>query len=151
MKLKITWNEQLVTARTHARILKEAAQASMEFHRDVTMPQHFTTAGARKYGFAKRSKKTQIIKARKYHHQLPNVMSGAMRGLVRMNSKITRTQYGARLYVRNYFPLTEQRRREMEIVTPDEEQAFANRMERSYGFSVRQPENMRKRRVKIKR
>jgi hypothetical protein len=151
VKLGITWNENLVTARTHARLLKEAAEAAMIAHRDLIMPNHFTTTGARKYRFKKRAKGTMINKARKYGHQNPNVMTGAMREIVRSQTKITRTQYGARMYVRNYFPLTADRRREMEVVQPDEEQGHAARIRRFYLFSANDPKNMRKRRVKIRR
>jgi hypothetical protein len=150
MKIGITWNENLVTQRTHIQIIREAAETAMEHHRDVIIPQHFTTRGASKYGFAKRTKRTQLVKARKYHHQLPNVQTGKMRGLM-PGAKVTKTQHGSRLHVRNYFPMTYERRREIEIVMPDEQQGHASRIKRLYLIAVNTPKNQRKRRVKIPR
>lgn len=151
MKLKITWDETLVTQRTHARMLRDNVRSAIYYHRDVVLPRHFTLAGARKYKYSPRSQRTKIKKYKKYKHQLPNVMTGKMREIVLSQSKVTGTQYGGRLYCKNYFPLDARRRYEIEQVTADEEQGTAKRIEKGYAKSVKDPNNQRKRRVKISR
>lgn len=151
MKLNIVWNENLVTQRTHARLLRENVRKAIEYHREIVLPKHFTIAGAKKYGFTPRTRKTQLVKSKKYGHQLPNVMTGKMRNIVITQSKVTSTQYGGRLYARNYFPMDARRRYEIEQVAVDEQADMAKRIEKWYAVDSNSKTNQRKRRVKTNR
>jgi hypothetical protein len=153
MKLNIEWNENLVTARTHAKILKLINREAMEFHRDITLFRHFKPDAMRRYSavYKKRSKKYMQRKARVYRTQDPLVYSGHLKAVITQTSNVTSTQYGARLYARSYFLLTAERRAEIEYVSADEQREMAERIQRRYAQECRKPENMRKRRVKISR
>lgn len=55
--------------------------AARHWHRNYAA-KHFTSAGAREYGYKERTKKYMIRKARKLHHQLPLVWTGTLRSMV---------------------------------------------------------------------
>ena len=99
-------------------------------------PKHFErnpeTAPGGAYGYEKRTRKYQISKAKRAGHQKPLVLSGRMKQAVLSGAKITATAKRGRIKARNYFPMTVQRRSEVEAVSPREQKILVERAGRDY-------------------
>lgn len=151
MKINIQWDENLITERTHWRLLKQVNGEVMERHKNVTMKKHFEVKALRLYAavYKPRTKAYTKRKLRIHHTQAPLVYTGHLRDVVMQTSRVTKTQYGARMYAKSYFPLTAERRAELEYVSPDEQRAMVKMIEERYRKLSHSKDYLRKRRVKI--
>lgn len=152
-----TMTTRLFTVRGHKQVLNALNRETMETIRDQFWPFHFMTEAFSRYGsvFEKRSAKYMRRKAAVKRHQRPNEWSGALRVAVLTTSKVRATStrgtlvakapatttithgpYGNIVYHR---PLTEQRRREMEIVSADETRLLIERQQARYIESTSDP------------
>ena len=84
--------------RNAKRILKNALLKGMQFYRRTIHPQHFTAAGARKYGYRARTRKYRERKKREKGHSRPLVWSGESRERS-SRSRITGTASRVRMFV----------------------------------------------------
>lgn len=145
--LKPVLRMQTVTVRTHARIVRDVLKESMVDHLEHRMPGHFEQGAERKYNYRKRSSKYLKRKLRKVGHQIPLVYTGrTKRDLIASKHRITGTQHKARLYYRNYFPLKNDQRIEIEKVLLSEVRDIAKFVARRYAQECRKPHNQIKRR-----
>lgn len=115
-----TFEARLFNARGHKKVMNALHRRAMERVRDLYWPLHFTTQAYSRYGFEKRSARWQKKKAAVKGHQKPLVYSGALMDAVLNRSRIGATANRGTLTARAPFPLTEERRDEIEIVTSEE-------------------------------
>lgn len=156
MSVKISWitiEQGDVTDRLHAQLVRASLRKSAEKHVQVTLGKHFQdvpeTQPGGEYGYTARGKKYNMQKLKKFGSRLPLVRTGKLRRYVRNNKKITATQNKATVYLRSYFPLTDQRRKELEALSAADLQ-FAEKTARDhYNTEAAKPENQRKRRKRI--
>lgn len=118
--IKPVTRSRLVTARTHARLMRDLLYALMRLHLTRTLPRHFASGAEHRYHYQRRRMKYQAAKLRRWGHNRPLVWSGRTEQGLRSGSRITATQHKSRLYYRNYFPLKEERRKEIEIILEQE-------------------------------
>lgn len=136
--LQGTITQRLFTARGHNQIMNQIHRDTMETIKSELLPFHFMTAAYNRYPnvFVKRSKRWQMIKARVVHHQRPNEWTGALRRAVLLESVVRATATrgtltakapedsvvlsGPRAGQMQRRPLTDQRRKEMEVVGENE-------------------------------
>lgn len=120
-----------VTKRKAAQGMREAFRRTAVYHVDHTLGDHFRknakTMPGGPYGFIPRPAKYNAEKLRRFGTDEPNVRTGRMRRFIRNNARITATQYRARIYLRNYFPMNDDRRREMEVIAPSERREMGPR------------------------
>ena len=155
--MKIVWDEDLVTERTHKRILKQVNREIGVLHRNRTLKKHFEnnaeTRPGGDYGYEARTKKYQIRKAKKKGHQKPLSFTGDMRRVVTGSSRITATQHRWRVYARTgkklNLQLGQQIKNELEVVSEAEISKYISLMEKRYVQLANQPQNRRKRRKKL--
>lgn len=155
--MKIEWNEDLATERTHKRLLKQVNRDIAVLHRNRTLRKHFEnraeTRPGGEYGYAARTKKYQIRKAKKTGHQRPMVFSGDMLRTVTSTSRITATKDKWRVYARTgkkFRPLLgRQIKDELEAVAESELDHYLSLMQKRYVILANRPENRRKRRKKL--
>lgn len=155
--MRIEWNEDLVTERTHARMLKQVNREIGVLHRNRTLKKHFEnnaeTRPGGAYGYEARTKKYQIRKAKKQGHQKPLVFTGDMQRVVTGTSRVTATQHRWRVYARTGKRLTlqlgQQIKDELEAVAEAEISHYISLMGKRYAQLSNRPENRRKRRKKL--
>lgn len=157
--MHIVWNEDLVTERTHKRILKQVNREIGVLHRNRTLKKHFEnnaeTRPGGAYGYEARTKKYQIRKAKKKGHQKPLSFSGTMQRNVTSTSRVTATQHKWRVYARIKTTkplkplLSQQIKDELEAVAEAEIDKYISLMEKRYVQLANQPQNRRKRRKKL--
>lgn len=143
-----------VTDRTHAKLMRESLSAIAQHHRLVTMGKHFKknaeTAPDGPYGYVARNPRYESQKLKRFGTDAPNVRTKKLMRWTRNNSRVTATQHRSRLYIKAPFPLTEQRRKELESITRDEIRAAQQLATVTYQELVSKPENMRQRRKRVK-
>lgn len=134
MILDITVESNLFTKRGHNQAMNRVHRELLQHHRETNWPLHFSPAAFFRYPdvFQPRGFKYSVMKQRRYGHQIPNVYSGELMEEVLNNSKITATAKSGRLTARGTFPLTAQRRAELEAVNEPEIQALSRRGGRIY-------------------
>ncbi len=81
-------------------------------------------------------------------HQIPLVFTGKLKRTIISNARVTATKDRGRLQARGYFPMTAQRRAEIEVVSNREEQLLAQEYEKDYEQMANQPRFRRKRKRK---
>lgn len=141
---------KLFTARGHKQVMNELNLETMNVIRDQFWPFHFMTDAYSRYGsvFVKRSARWQRLKARVVHHQRPNEFTGELRRAVLADSVIRSTATRGTLVAKAPLtskllagkaagkatrrPLTDQRRKELETVSPDEQQLLIERQQSRY-------------------
>lgn len=142
-----------VTDRVHAKLVREALRHAAGKHVQVTLGKHFQdipeTQPGGEYGYSRRSPKYNQAKLKKFGSRLPLVRTGKLRRYVRNNKKITATQHKATIYLRSYFPLTDQRRKELEAISKGDLQYLQKIAQEHYTAEAAKPENQRKRRKRI--
>lgn len=142
-----------VTARTHAKIARDAYRATSEYHVAFHMPTHFeenpSTRPGGPYGYEQRSERWRNIKQRLVGHQKPNVLTGAMRVAILGGAKIAATQHRTTIRLRNYFPMRPERWAEMKAITPGEFRTLRGVAQREYNRLAALPENKRQRRERV--
>ncbi len=147
----------LVTARTHKKILREAYRRALMNHREKRLGKHYRenaeTRPGGGYGYDPRNPEYVKRKQRVKGHRRPLVWSGRLQRFVRNNSRITATAKGGRLKT----PVIRKRRREfvsqyvreLEAITPAEQKEIINEIREFYLAAVQKPENRRQRRVRV--
>lgn len=132
--LQGTVTQRLFTVRGHNQIMNAIHRDTMNTIKTELLPFHFMTSAYARYPvFVKRSKRWQLIKARVVHHQRPNEWTGALRRAVLLESVVRATATrgtleakapqdslvlsGPRAGQMQRRPLTDQRRKEMEVVS----------------------------------
>jgi len=152
--LDITWDENRITGLSHGKLMNDLMRDMANAHKLRHLPKHFeacpeTSVGGA-YGYAKRSLRWQKRKQREGRPSQANVYTGRMRETVLRNSQVTATQYKSTVRVKNYFPMKDQQRKEIEAVTPAEVGYLAKRVGKNYANLSKSQKYMRKRRVKVK-
>ena len=157
--MHIVWDQQLVTKRTHARILKQVNREIGVLHRNRTLKQHFEnnaeTRPGGAYGYEARAKKYQIRKARKKGHQKPLTFTGTLKQNVISTSRVTATQHKWRVYARikttkPLKPALRQRiKDELEVVADKEIDRYKSLIEKRYVQLANRPQNQKKQRKKL--
>lgn len=132
MQINATFDENLITPRRHKQLMNALLYAEMTMHQRHTLPQHFRLGANRKYSYKPITAKYSIWKKKKVHHLIPMVLTGRMRDAIIGTSKVTSTNTRARLYAKNYFPMRDDFRSQVEIVLPAEEAAMAVNIGRKY-------------------
>jgi D-tyrosyl-tRNA(Tyr) deacylase len=146
----------IVTARTHAKLMRELNREVMERHAAENLPKHFanvpeTFPGAGGYRYRRRQEKYNQMKRRRFGEAIPNVKTGALREAVLAKVKVTATQHRARILTSGTreHQLTDWQRREIEIRSEREKREDIKWQEQEYSRRVQLPENRRKRRRKL--
>lgn len=142
-----------VTDRVHAKLMKESLRTIAQTHRLVTLGKHFkhnaeTTPGGA-YGYTKRGEIYTRRKLKRFGTDAPNVRTKKLMRAARNNSIVTATQHRSRLYIKGYFPLNDQRRKELEAITRDEVRQAQQLGVNTYQQLVSKPENRRLRKKRI--
>lgn len=123
--LNINMKTSLLTKRGHNQVSRLTNRTVLErnYQREI-WPQHFRnngkTAPGGAYGYLRRSQRWQKFKERKYGHNRPLYATGKLQRTLFARSKVTATANRARLYSKGYYPMTADRRREIEVVTRSE-------------------------------
>lgn len=144
-----------VTARVHAKLMRAAMRHVAEYHVANHLVRHFednpSTRPGGAYGYKRRGRKYLERKQRIVGHQIPNVLTGAMRATVLGSaaSRITATQDRLRISMSNYFPLRQERWGELKAVTPGEYRTLRQQAHKFYRDEAAKPENRPKRKVTI--
>lgn len=146
----------------HNQVMNDIHRDTMETIKTLFMPFHFMTAAYNRYAgvYAKRTKKYQMMKARVVHHQRPNEFTGALRLAVLVDSVVRATAYrgtfqakapldskiisGPRAGQTIRRPLTDQRRKEIEFVSPEEIELLRQRQIAMYRAAVYDPAYQKK-------
>ncbi len=151
VQLAVSVTGEIYTKRGHAKAMKAANRAVMYRVKNQFLWIHFdnvpeTYPGSGGYRFKQRTEKYKRWKERKVGHQKPNVLSGRLRDTVLSSSVITATQHGSKLKAKGYFPMTEERRRELEVISKKEQRILTKTFQQDYlKLSRRHPEMIRKR------
>jgi hypothetical protein len=97
LKIELQIKRANLTARMHAKLMREINRRWAERQWSERVPKHFEMVGYSEYGFRQRSSKYNENKLKKKYvgHTRPNVRTGNLKR--RLKSKITATQNGARL------------------------------------------------------
>lgn len=134
--VRVRIDAKLFTKRMHAKVMREAFRDALTFQRDQIWPTHFEnndmTRPGGAYGFQKRSAIWQRKKAKVQHHQKPLVYTGKLRDSVLNNSVVRATQNRGTLKAKATYPLTEDRRREVEVTTPSQRAVLTRRIKNFY-------------------
>ncbi len=130
LQLAFELTTRLVTKRSHNKILNELNREVMERIRDEFWPKHFlnvpeTSPGGGGYDYARRTEKYQRDKLKKYGHNLPLVLTGALRATVGPSATITATANRGRLRSHSPHFLRLRNKRELEAVSNRERATLA--------------------------
>jgi len=146
--IKFTVQQRLVNKRRHGEIMRVGFERVLVNHVNTTLGKHFKkvpeTEPGGAYGYAPRSSKWQARKLALTGQNLPNVFTGRMRRTLRANTRITKTQTRGRIYLRNYFPMKDQQRAELEAITPEEKTAMVAMFREVYVAESRKTPRKRK-------
>lgn len=139
-----------ITKRNHNRSANVAFRGAMEHHIEKRLSRHFEenadTAPGGAYGYAARSQKYTEYKRRKFGHAKPLVKTGKLSRAVynQRRSAVTATPKGSRAHIRGTIErkesatrragkiMTDQIRRELEIITPAERKEIAAEVQGRY-------------------
>lgn len=175
LRINIEYDENLVTPRTHKQMMNGLYRMEMQTHLESILPRHFKdvpeTQPRGAYGYLPRSKKWQARKQREGRGaNLPNVYTGGLRNAVLKHSVITATANGATLTAKNHdasaapghkvingrrysnkvrFPMTLQRRKEIEAFSRREVERMCQRMKSNYLRLAKHPDFRRRRRSRL--
>lgn len=142
-----------IPKRTEARIRRDAMRHIAMHHKRVTLGKHFKkvaeTEPGGEYGYRARSPRYLKRKIRQGYGDIPNVRTKRLQRYVYSNSVVTATQDRSRVYMKAPFPLNEQRRKELEAITPKEASDASNLGQQFYNQRIADPSvwSKRKRRV----
>jgi len=153
VSFKVVQNTELVTTRSHKKILNILFRETMTRHRDVGLQSRFRrgpkTRPGGEFGFEKRSRKYQKRKNRKKGHLKPNVWSGKTREAAK-SSVVRATAKGGRVQFRGSHPLTTERRTEFERISGRELDKYIKTFKRRYTELANNSKFQRKRRKRVK-
>lgn len=155
LSIKIEMRKDLVTPRTHNRIMLQINRELGEHHKKHTIKKHFEnvpeTRPGGAYGYEKRGQRYAYRKQRKVGHRKPNVYSGRMRSTVLSAGIVRQTKSRWTFTAKNYFPMRAAQRDELEAVASGEVDEMLKRIRRRYIELANRPENRRKRRERVKK
>lgn len=132
------------------QVVKVAGSLTMQEHRG-RIPGHFEFSAFAKYGYKPRSRRYQLMKAKKYGTTAPMVRTGALRAAILRNAKVTATGNKAELKSKGEktAQLMSQYRQELETFTPEEERQNAESFREKFVTIASDPSLRRKRRQKV--
>lgn len=152
LKINVDYDENLVTPRVHKQIMNTLFRMELENHKAAILPRHFLDVPETKphgaYGYAPRKRKWQLRKQREGRGNLPDVYTGGMRTMVVQKSIVRATANGGTLTAKNHFPMTIQRRKEMEAISSREQERMGKRIQKNYVTLANHPDFKRKRKPK---
>lgn len=147
----------MVTQRTLNRIANDTNRETLLDHVQNRLPGHFernaNTAPGGTYGYTARTRLYQIRKAKRVGHQRPNVLTGQLRFNVLSHPKrkvrATKSRATFRASNAGHFPLSRQRREEIEAVPSFQAADIAEFWRDRLIAGINHPANKVKRRRKI--
>lgn len=141
--LRFQYDTTLFTKRGHNKIMRLGNRQVARRHRDRRMRRHFEnnpdTRPGGAYGYEKRSRRWQILKAKKTGTIRPLVYTGRLRASVLNTSRITATRKRWTYRARASFPLNPERRDELQAVSPKERLEDAKLLEFLYARAAKSP------------
>lgn len=164
-----------LTARMHARLMREINRRTMERQWEERVPLHFENVAYSRYGARQRSSKYNEAKQknRRIGHIRPNVRTGNLKR--RLKHQITATQHGAKLimkssldkridpdewakmtpkqksaFVKKQRRLADWQKREIAVLSKDELRYERKRQASEYKHGATSPQYKRKRTRRIK-
>lgn len=159
--LRIIARSELVTVRTHRRIMKELHREVLEKHIDETLPKHFQPEAMNVYHYKRRTLKYQKRKIRVKGHNRPNVWSGrTLREMRGLGSQIIADYSRARVQYTLHWQNVKNRRKastltqggntaervkELEQINLNESYKYGVWMRQRYLEKINDPANRRKR------
>ena len=148
MKWGYEFDDNLILPRRHQTLKRTLLKEQGDLHKNVTLMKHFMLGAGRRYGYAKRTTGYMKKKAAKYHHQIPLGYSGILKSVVRLIGKVSviGKADGWRYKVRSYFPMTDERKGEIEVILPEEIERYNRWLGRQYVARLPQYARKRKRR-----
>ncbi|MDE2100764.1 MAG: hypothetical protein KGL39_26195 [Patescibacteria group bacterium] len=154
LKIEVQHDSSLVTARSHNQIMGRLFRQAMQHHKEQVLPRHFEkvpeTEPGGAYGYAPRSRRWKKRKAREGKDpDRPLVYTGLMRTIALRESVVRATKDGGSLTARNHYPMTDQRRREVENFSNRELARLVGRMKIDYLALARSPQYARQRQRRI--
>lgn len=120
MRWGYEFDDDLIEPRKHRTLKGKLMRDMGHLHKDVTLMKHFMLGADKRYGYASRTKRYMKKKAAIMHHQIPLVYTGLLKSVVRLIGKVEATADFWRYTAKSYFPMKEERKREIEIILPDE-------------------------------
>ena len=141
--IKTVFEATWLTQRGHNQCMRDLHRESGHRHRMEVFPRHFDggskTQPGGEYGYEKRSKKWDEYKMAKRGEARPLFFSGRMQRTVIAESIVRATKDRWTLQGKNYFPMTEQRRKELQTVPPSEQTELARWQKARYLVLSRSP------------
>lgn len=155
MQLSVELTIDTMTKAMLRKALREVNRAAGNHIVDTVLRRKFTTQAYMEYPGIVRNRGGRYTrrKQRQVGHNIPNVLTGRMKMSVLGlgGSRVTATANGGRVYIRNYFPMREAQRQELEVMNNRDRKRIADFMGDELRRLSRKPEYQRKRRVKRKR
>jgi hypothetical protein len=144
----VTIEGSLFTKRGHNQVMNIGHRNTMTYLKEKYIPLHFSPVAYFRYGFKARSLAYTKRKLRKYNHNMPNVYSGRLMQAVLNNSRITATRSRGTFQAKGYFPMTRERRDELEIVNEQEQKSLSKHLQDFYIKAATLPEFQDKLRIR---
>lgn len=132
MKFKYQIKSTLVSPVKHRKLMNDINRETGNYHKDVTLPQHFEEGAENKYHYGKRRDRYLKKKKALYHHQRPLVYTGLLFNYLMQKSKVTAAYDRWRIYCKAPFPMREQLRSEVERINKSEISAYKKQMKQKY-------------------
>jgi len=136
-----------LTARAHARLMREINRRVMERHVAERLPKHFTDEAYAEYGARRRGAEYDKYKKRKFGHAWPNVRTGSLKKNLR--HKITATQYGSKLVLRSRLIKLDEKK--WANMTPEEKRKHSRKQRRLAGWQKREIAKLSKNEIRQER
>jgi len=152
-RISIQYDSTLVTERGHNKICGQLFREALESHKARILPRHFQSVPETRpggaYRYAPRSRKWQARKLREGRGDLPLVYTGVMRSMVVQSSIVRATKDHGTLTAKNHYPMTDQRRAEVENFSQRELDRMVGVMGQNYVRKAKDPAFARVRSKKI--
>jgi len=125
--IDIKFETNLVTTRTLGKLARDANEATVRFHGKEHLPQHFEEGAADRFRYAKRSAKYIKRMQERFPSWRPLYRTGKLSRSVTAprNWRVTKTKTRATLFIRAYFKMPFERRREIEAMDGQDVQELA--------------------------
>lgn len=121
--------------------MRQVNRYLMGLIREKVLEEKFTTKGAREYDYKPRTKGYQIKKATRRGHTRPLEYTGELKDTMLASAKITATATRGKLRCRTSFPLTPERRRELESISTEDDAQILAAAQAEYARLANLPEN----------
>ena len=146
----------LVTDRTLGTLMKKLNRGLGNLHKNKTMKKHFaggpeTVPGGGGYRYQRRSKKWNDQKRREDRGTTPLVYTGKLKEKVlSKESKVRATRFKWSYTAKSSFPMTQERRDELEIISRREERQYVKWIQQKFAKAANLPKYKRKRSVRVR-